>query len=104
MASNTSILRDLTEKELLKHIFGNYRNDFQRSNLTDGPLLLMLFITKEVLLLIAIILGFYYYKLIVNANAIIMNIDNAKGTDSEKQFIKAQKALTFRAYSYLMLN
>jgi starch-binding outer membrane protein, SusD/RagB family len=46
---------------------------------------------------------YYYYMLIGNANAIITNIDNATGPDSEKQFIKAQ-ALTFRAYSYFMLS
>lgn len=46
---------------------------------------------------------FYYYKLIANANAVIVNIDDASGPDTEKQFIKAQ-ALTFRAYSYFMLS
>lgn len=45
---------------------------------------------------------YYYYMLIGNANAIILNIDNAKGDETEKQFIKAQ-ALSFRAYSYMML-
>lgn len=46
---------------------------------------------------------FYYYKLISNANVIICNIDKAEGIESERQYIKAQ-ALTFRAYSYTMLN
>ena len=45
---------------------------------------------------------YYYYKIIGNANSIILNIDDAAGPDSEKEFIKAQ-ALTFRAYCYLML-
>ena len=45
---------------------------------------------------------YYYYMLIGNANAIIANIDNAKGAEAERQFIKAQ-ALSFRAYSYMML-
>lgn len=45
---------------------------------------------------------YYYYMLIGNANAIIANIDGAKGGENEKQFIKAQ-ALSFRAYSYMML-
>ncbi len=45
---------------------------------------------------------FYYYKLIVNANTVIANIDGASGPEKEKQFIKAQ-ALSFRAYSYMML-
>lgn len=46
---------------------------------------------------------YYYYMLIGNANFVVNNIDAAKGTDAEKQFIKAQ-ALTFRAYSYFMLS
>lgn len=45
---------------------------------------------------------FYYYMMIRNANEIILNIDNAEGTDKEKAFIKAQ-GYTFRAYAYTML-
>lgn len=45
---------------------------------------------------------FYYYKLISNANSVIMNVDDAEGSEAEKQFLKAQ-GLTFRAYSYMML-
>lgn len=46
---------------------------------------------------------FYYYKLIGNANKIVESIDEAEGSAAERQFIKAQ-ALTFRAYSFLMLS
>lgn len=46
---------------------------------------------------------FYYYKLISNANTIINNIDDAAGTESDRNFIKAQ-ALVYRAYSYLMVS
>ena len=45
---------------------------------------------------------FYYYKLISNANPIILHADAAQGELADKQFIKAQ-ALTYRAYSYMML-
>lgn len=45
---------------------------------------------------------FYYYKLISNANPIIAHADAAQGELTDKQFIKAQ-ALTYRAYSYMML-
>lgn len=44
----------------------------------------------------------YYYKLISNANSILVNIDNATGSESLKNFVKAQ-ALTYRAYCYTML-
>lgn len=45
---------------------------------------------------------FYYYKLIADANTIILHVDEADGAEGEKQFLKAQ-ALTYRAYSYSML-
>jgi len=46
---------------------------------------------------------FYYYKLISNANSVIMHVDEASGIEADKQFLKAQ-ALTFRAYAYMMLS
>ena len=46
---------------------------------------------------------FYYYKLIGNANQIIDNVDGAKGSDSDKAFIKAQ-ALVIRAYCFYQLS
>ncbi|QES90782.1 RagB/SusD family nutrient uptake outer membrane protein [Rhizosphaericola mali] len=45
---------------------------------------------------------YYYYKIIGNANSIILRVDAAEGTEAEKAFLKAQ-ALTYRAYSYMML-
>lgn len=45
---------------------------------------------------------YYYYMVIGNANAVIANIDNATGPESEKAYIKAQ-GLSFRAYAYMML-
>ncbi len=42
---------------------------------------------------------YYYYQLIGQANRIIAHIDDATGSDADKQFIKAS-ALSFRAYSY----
>lgn len=42
---------------------------------------------------------YYYYSIIGSANTIIVNIDNATGTEAEKAFIKAS-ALTFRAYAF----
>lgn len=44
----------------------------------------------------------YYYMIISNANNIIHKVDDAKGSDSDKNYLKAQ-ALGFRAYAYTML-
>lgn len=45
---------------------------------------------------------YYYYRLIANANAVILSVDDAEGPNSEKQFYKAQ-ALTYRAHAYSQL-
>ena len=45
---------------------------------------------------------YYYYRIIGNANSIIAKIDGVAGPESDKKYIKAQ-ALTYRAYSYMML-
>lgn len=44
----------------------------------------------------------FYYALIGNANEIIANIDNATGSEQDKNFIKAQ-ALSYRAYGYYQM-
>ena len=44
----------------------------------------------------------YYYMIIGNANAVITYIDDAEGSEREKEYLKAQ-ALTYRAYSFMML-
>lgn len=46
---------------------------------------------------------YYYYRIIGNANAIIDKIDDAKGPEDKKAYLKAQ-ALTMRAYCYSMLT
>ena len=42
---------------------------------------------------------YYYYTTAGNANTILANIDNAEGTEAERNFVKAS-ALTFRAYAF----
>lgn len=42
---------------------------------------------------------YYYYQIIANANNIIDNVDNATGSQEEKDYIKGA-ALTYRAYAY----
>lgn len=44
----------------------------------------------------------FYYALIGNANEIIANIDDAVGSNQDKNFIKAQ-ALSYRAWSYYQM-
>jgi hypothetical protein len=45
---------------------------------------------------------YYYYRIIGNANTVIVNIEGAEGPEGEKQYIKAQ-ALSYRAYAFTML-
>ena len=42
---------------------------------------------------------YYYYTIAGNANTILANIDNAEGTEAERNFVKAS-ALTFREYAF----
>ena len=88
----------------IKTYYGNYPgNDFQKSNLSGwAPLMNSSYIERSTTIY-DYYPWFYYYKLIGNANAVIGNIDEAKGDESVKQEVKAQ-ALTFRAYSYTMLS
>lgn len=44
----------------------------------------------------------FFYKLIANANMIIANIDNASGTQSERDYIKGQ-ALAYRGFAHFCL-
>ena len=43
-----------------------------------------------------------FYRFISNANMIILNIDNATGTQEERDYIKGQ-ALAYRAFAYFNL-
>lgn len=46
---------------------------------------------------------YYYYIIVGNANTILAKIDEATGSEAERQFIKAE-ALTFRAYSFYRIT
>lgn len=88
----------------IKTWYGNYPgNDFQKSNLTGWSSVINSLYHERNTSTYCYYPWFYYYKLIANANAVIVNIDGASGEEKDKAFIKAQ-ALTFRAYSYLMLS
>lgn len=78
-------------------------NDFQRCNLSGWHTLWNWEDGEDDTSMYNYYVWYYYYKLIGNANQVIVNIDEAEGPDSEKAYIKAQ-ALTFRAYSFFMLS
>ena len=88
----------------IKTWYGNYPgNDFQKSNLTGwSPIINSTYMERNTASY-DYYPWYYYYKLIVNANAILVNMENMSGSDADKNFIKAQ-ALTFRAYSYFMMS
>ena len=88
----------------IKTFYGNYPGmDFQKSNLTGWSNTINGTYKENNTSRYDYYPWYYYYKLIGNANAIICRIDDAQGPEKEKKEIKAQ-ALTFRAYSYLMLS
>lgn len=96
--------QDFNGEGSIKMIYGNWMgNDFVFSN-RDGYSVLFKGTNYmgNVTSIYCYYPWWYYYMIIGNANTIIANIDNAQGTEAERQFIKAQ-ALTFRAYCYTML-
>ncbi len=87
----------------IKMYYGNYPGNHFLYNLTSWAPILNSDFHENISSIYLYYPWYYYYMLIGNANFVISNIDNAKGSDAERQFIKAQ-ALTFRAYSFLMLS
>lgn len=88
----------------IKTWYGNYPgNDYQKSKLTGWASLMNAEHHERSTSFYAYYPWFYYYKLVGNANKIIVSVDAASGEEADKKFIKAQ-ALTFRAYSFFMLS
>lgn len=91
------------EGTILSH-YGNWPgNDLQRCNNTGMDYIINHEAHDQTQYYIDIFAWFYYYKLISNANVVIMKIDDAEGPENERAFIKSQ-ALVFRAYCYFMLS
>jgi hypothetical protein len=86
----------------IKTWYGNFGNDLQRCNQTGWAALWNHTYNEQVNSSYLCYPWYYYYKIIGNANQVLENVDNAEGTEGERQFIKAQ-ALTFRAHAYTML-
>ncbi|AVM52393.1 SusD-like starch-binding protein associating with outer membrane [Bacteroides zoogleoformans] len=88
----------------IKTLYGNYPgNDFQKCNLTGWQKSINSGHVLNNTIHHDYFPWYYYYKLIGNANSVVLNIDAATGKVADKQFIKAQ-ALTVRAYAYTMLS
>ena len=86
----------------IKTWYGNFGNDLQRCNQTGWAALWNHTYNEQVNSSYLCYPWYYYYKIISNANQVIENVDNAEGTEGERQFIKAQ-ALVFRAHAFTML-
>ena len=73
----------------IKTWYGNYPgNDFQKSNLTGwSPIINSTYMERNTASY-DYYPWYYYYKLIVNANAILVNMETMTGSDSDKNFIK----------------
>lgn len=87
----------------IKMYYGNYPGNHFYVNLTGWAPIINSDYHENISSIYLYYPWYYYYMIIGNANFINENIDEAIGTDAEKQFIKAQ-ALTYRAYSFLMLS
>jgi hypothetical protein len=87
----------------IKMYNGNYPGNNFSVNLSGFAPLINATFNENVSTIYNYFAWYYYYKLIGNANSIILRIDAATGPQSEKDFIKAQ-ALTYRAYSFFMLS
>ncbi|THU35981.1 RagB/SusD family nutrient uptake outer membrane protein [Niastella caeni] len=86
----------------IKMWYGNYPGNHFSLNLGSWAVITNHLYNENVTSIYLYYPWYYYYKIIGNANAIINRIDAATGPDSEKALYKAQ-ALTYRAYSFMML-
>lgn len=93
----------LNGEGVIKTWYGNFGNDLQRCNHTSWAALWNHTYNERTNSIYLYYPWFYYYKIIGNANQVIVNIDEAEGPEAERQYIKAQ-ALVYRAYSYTMLT
>ncbi|MDD4107819.1 MAG: RagB/SusD family nutrient uptake outer membrane protein [Prolixibacteraceae bacterium] len=87
----------------IKMYYGNYPGNHLNLNLPGWSVIINGEYREMVASIYVYYPWYYYYRIIGNANSIIVNVDNAEGSQADKDFVKAQ-ALTFRAYSYLMLS
>lgn len=102
MTSQYLSTQGLNGEGTIKTWYGNFGNDLQRCNQTGWAALWNHTYNEQVNSTYLVYPWYYYYKIIGNANQVIEQVDNAEGTEAERQFYKAQ-ALVFRAHAYTML-
>jgi len=87
----------------IKMLYGNYPGNHYNADLAGWSVIINGEWRELVTSVWDVYPWYYYYSIIGNANAIILNTDKSKGAEADKQFVKAQ-ALTYRAYAYFMLS
>jgi len=86
----------------IKMYYGNYSGNHFFVNLSGWATVINSTLNENTVSIYCYYPWYYYYKIIGNANTIVLKIDSVAGVAAQKDFIKAQ-ALTYRAYSFLML-
>ncbi|THU40200.1 RagB/SusD family nutrient uptake outer membrane protein [Niastella caeni] len=87
----------------IKNYYGNYPGNHFSINLSGWAPIINATYNENTTSIYCYYPWYYYYKIIGNANAIILHVDKATGAAAQKDFVKAQ-ALTYRAYCFLMLS
>lgn len=86
----------------IKMYYGNYPGNHFFVNLSGWAAIINSTYNENISSIYCYYPWYYYYKIIGNANSIVLHVDEASGSAAVKNFLKAQ-ALTYRAYSFLML-
>ncbi len=87
----------------IKMYYGNYPGNHFSVNLSGWAPIINATYNENTTSIYCYFPWYYYYKIIGNANTIILHADEATGAPAKKDFLKAQ-ALTYRAYSFFMLS
>jgi len=87
----------------IKMYYGNYPGNHFSVNLSGWAPIINATFNENTTSLYCYYPWYYYYKIIGNANTIILHVDGAAGDPAKKDFLKAQ-ALTYRAYCFFMLS
>jgi hypothetical protein len=87
----------------IKMYYGNYSGNHFSINLSSWAPIINSTFNDNTVSIYCYYPWYYYYKIIANANTILLHVDEATGAAAQKDFVKAQ-ALTYRAYCFFMLT